>query len=124
VSVTGPRSRGVGETAPFNIVVKNSGDVAALNIELVLSFDPAVNPTEIGDPSHRRLPDGGISIRVDRLEAGERRAFELRAACVSQSDRACTRAVVTADGGVTSAAEACVEILAPLQGRLGGAARP
>ena len=50
VSVTGPRSRVVGETAPFNIVVKNPGDVAASNIELVLSFDAALNPTEIADP--------------------------------------------------------------------------
>jgi uncharacterized repeat protein (TIGR01451 family) len=117
VSVTGPRSRVVGETAPFNIVVKNSGDVAATNVELVLQFDSSLNPTEIGDPNHQRLPDGGISIRIDRLEAAERRPFEMRAQCVTQSDRACTRAVATADGGVTSAADACVEILPPLPTR-------
>jgi uncharacterized repeat protein (TIGR01451 family) len=124
VSVTGPRSRVVGETAPFNIVVKNPGEVAASSIELVLSFDAALEPTEIADPGYQRLPDGGILLNIDRLEPGERRPLELRSRCVSASDRACARAVLKAAGGITSAAEACVEILAPLPASSGGALGP
>jgi hypothetical protein len=124
VSVTGPRSRVVGETAPFNIVVKNPGDVAASTIELVLSLDAALDPTEIADPGYQRLPDGGILLKIDRLEPGERRPLELRARCVSPSDRACARAAIKAAGGITSAAEACVEILAPLPTGTGGTQGP
>ncbi len=111
VSVTAPRTRVVGENAEFNVVVKNTGDVAAQNVELVIRFDPALDPSAINEPGHKRLPDGAIVLGIERLEAGERRPFQMTGRCISASERATARAVVTADGGVTAAAEGRVEIL-------------
>ncbi|MCI0331766.1 MAG: hypothetical protein L0228_00905 [Planctomycetes bacterium] len=111
--VTGPRSRVVGETAPFDVVVRNQGNVAALNVEVVLRFDAALEPTEIVDPSHQRLPDGGVSLDVGNIPSREQRTFHIVARCKSASNNACARADLTADGGFTTTADACVEVLPP-----------
>jgi uncharacterized repeat protein (TIGR01451 family) len=114
VDVKGPVSRVVGAEAPFNIVVKNVGDVAALNVEVVLNFDPALEPTQIGDDTHQRLADGGIMLNIERIEGREQRPLQIVTRCKSASDNACARAVVTADGGVRDNAEACLSILPAL----------
>lgn len=111
VTVTAPRSRVVGEVAELNIVVKNVGDVAAQNVELVIRFDAALSPERIGDPRHKRLPDGAIALNIERLEVAERRAVQLTARCVSPSEYAAVRATVTAAGNVVAANEGRVEIL-------------
>ncbi|MEX2309926.1 MAG: hypothetical protein WD738_20305 [Pirellulales bacterium] len=113
VTVTAPRTRVVGEIAQFNIVLKNVGEVAATNVEIVNHYDPALEPNQ-APSGHERLADGGIMLRIDRLEAGERRAISSTALCRTPSNRACNRAVVKADGGVTAFAEGCVEILPTL----------
>jgi uncharacterized repeat protein (TIGR01451 family) len=110
VTATGPRLHTVGERAEFRAVVKNVGDVAATNVVIVVHCDPALNP--VGAPDgHKRLPDGGIELRFDLMEPAEQRTIELAADCVAEATSACTRFLVTADGGVTRADEACVEIL-------------
>jgi len=111
VTVTAPRSRVVGEVAEFNVVVKNVGEVAAQNVELVIRFDAALVPERIGDPRHKRLADGAIVLTIERLEAAERRAVQLTARCVSSSEYATVRATVTAVGNVAAANEGRVEIL-------------
>lgn len=110
IEATGPRSHIVGQTAAFRAVVRNVGDVAATNVAVVAQCDPALVPLE-AETGHERLPDGGIQLRFDRLEPGEQRTFNLTATCATQAVNACTRFVLTADGGVTSADEACLEIL-------------
>jgi hypothetical protein len=122
VSATINRSRVMGETAEFSAVVKNVGDVAATNIELVVHCEPALDPTR-AEPGSQPLQDGGILLKIDRLEPTERRTFRMEAVCRSPSNRACARALVTADGGVNQAAEACVEIL-PVLPNTGGASSP
>jgi len=121
VNATGPRSRVAGETAEFSALVRNVGDVAATNIEIVARCDAALEPME-AEPGHQRLPDGSIVLKIDRLEPSEKRTFRMAARCASPSNRACTRFIVNADGGVTAAAEACVEILPPLSSGPAGAA--
>ena len=113
VEVTAPRSRVVGEVAQFNVVVKNVGDVAATNVEIIHRYDEALDPSEAPE-GHERLADGGILLRIDRLEAGERRSIRTTALCRTPSNRACNSARVTADGGIVAAAEGCVEILPTL----------
>ena len=113
VSITGPRSRVVGETAEFSAVVKNMGDVAATNIEMVIRCDAAIVAT-MAERGSQPLADGSLLLKIDRLEPAERRPFRLNGQCRSASNRACAQAIVTADGGVNQAAEACVEILPPL----------
>jgi uncharacterized repeat protein (TIGR01451 family) len=113
VSLTGPRRQIVGESAAFSAVVRNVGDVPATNIELVFRPDPAIVPT-LSETDARALPNGDVLIRIEKLEAGERRPIRLEGRCNADSNRACTQVLVTADGGVTAAAEACVEILPAL----------
>ncbi len=113
VSITAPRSSVVGETTKFNAVVKNVGDVAATNIEMVIRCDAAIDPT-MAERGSQQLADGGILLKIDRLEPAERRTFGMHGQCRSDSKRACVQAIVRADGGVNQAAEACVEVLPPL----------
>jgi uncharacterized repeat protein (TIGR01451 family) len=110
VTVTAPRTRVVGEVAQFNVVVKNVGEVAATNVEIINRYDAALEPHQ-APAGHERLADGSILLRIDRLEASERRTFVTTANCRTRSDLACNRAIVTADGGITAAAEGCLEIL-------------
>jgi hypothetical protein len=113
ITVTAPRTRVVGEIAPFNIVVKNTSSVAASDVEIVNRCDPALEPNQ-APAGHERLADGGILLRIDRLEAGERRSISMTAACRTPSNRACNRATVSVDGRLIAAAEGCVEILPTL----------
>jgi uncharacterized repeat protein (TIGR01451 family) len=117
VTATGPRMRTVGERAEFRAVVKNDGEVAATNVVIVAHCDPALNPV-MTEGGHRRLPDGGIELRFESMEPAEQRTFTITADCVADATSACTKFLVTADGGVTRADEACVEIL-PLRSQPG-----
>ena len=110
VTITGPRSRVVGELADFRATVKNVGDVDATNIELVVRIDAAINLT-MADAGSQSLANNGVMLKIDRLVPAERRPFTMQGECRNQSNRACALATVTADGGVSQAAEACVEIL-------------
>ncbi len=113
VSITGPRSRIVGEIAEFNAVIKNVGAIAATHVEVVLRCDAALVPTS-AEPGSEAQADGSIMLRIERLEPGEHRQFRMQAQCHGPSNNACTKAFVTADGGVNQAAQACVEILPAL----------
>ena len=110
VTANASRRSTVGEIAEFGAVVRNVGTVAATNVLLVARYDAELEPVE-AEPGHKRLPDGAVTLEIDRLEPGERRTFGMTARCQAQSNNACTRFIVTADGGVTAATEACVEIL-------------
>jgi hypothetical protein len=124
VTVTGPRSRTIGEIAPFRLTIKNVGDVAATEIVMVTRCGPALNPVgydEANRPNHERLADGGIVTRIDRMEPGEVRTIPMEAQCLAQSNRACVGVVITAAGGVTTGGEACVEILPVLPPAAAGA---
>ncbi len=88
VSVTGPRSQVVGDAAKFNVTVRNVSDVAATNIELVIHCDPAILPT-MAEKGSQLLADGGILLKIDRLEAAERRTFGMEGQCRTASNKAC-----------------------------------
>jgi hypothetical protein len=91
-------------------------------VEIVNRYDAALEPSQ-APAGHERLPDGGILLRIDRLEAGERRTFSTTAVCRTPSNRACNRATVTVDGRLIAAAEGCVEILPTLSTGPGSAER-
>jgi uncharacterized repeat protein (TIGR01451 family) len=112
VTATGPRTHIVGELATFRVLVRNTGDVAATNIVIVARCDTPLAPRE-AERGHQRLEDGGIQLQIARMEPAERRTLTLTAECRGQSNSACVRFIVTADGGVLKADEACVEILPP-----------
>jgi uncharacterized repeat protein (TIGR01451 family) len=110
VEVRGPRSRNIGQTAEFVAVIRNVADVAATNVEIVARCDAPLEPSR-AEPGHQRLPDGALVMRIEKMEAKEQRTFRMEAICRTSSLSACNRISVTADGGVSVADEACVEIL-------------
>lgn len=114
VTKLGPTRQVVGELAKFKIVVKNTGDIPATNVEIVDQYDEPLVPrfTEAG---REFLPDGRISWHIDRLEVGERREFRVQCECTAPAGNACNRVIVKADGGANYADESCLEVLAPLQ---------
>jgi hypothetical protein len=112
LDVRGHERRNIGETAEFVAVLRNVGDVAATNIELVARCDEPLEP-RLAERGHERLPDGALVMRIPKMEANERREFRMEALCRSAANSACNRVTVTADGGVTVADDACVEILPP-----------
>jgi hypothetical protein len=112
VTATGPRTRVIDEISEFRATIRNTGDVEAKNIELVARCDPALEPAE-AQVGHKREADGGIVFQIPSLRPGDAQSFNMTARCRTASNSACTRFVVTADGGVMAASEACVEILPP-----------
>ncbi|MEX0643328.1 MAG: hypothetical protein WD468_11535 [Pirellulales bacterium] len=118
VSITGERLHVVGEKAAFNIIVRNTGDVVATNLEVVSTCDPGLTPiaTEEG---HEPLGSGGILYRIDRLEVGERKAFRLVAQCTAAGNNVCNHVTVKSGGREIRGADACLEIRPQLPGGAG-----
>jgi uncharacterized repeat protein (TIGR01451 family) len=110
VTKQGPPRHYVGELAKFRVVIKNTGEVPVTNLVVVDRYDNAIEPRDVSAGAEQ-LADGSLQWRVARLEAGERRAFDVQAACVAPSKSACSMATVTADGGIRISEERCVEIL-------------
>ena len=111
VTIRGPFSRVVGDTAEYSINVQNVGTVPAGKVELVIQLDPAIDPAI--EEGAEKLPNGSVLIRLDRdLAPSERRTFRLQGLCRTPSNRACARATVTAAGGASSTdRSACFQIL-------------
>ncbi len=113
VKIIGPRQTVIGDTANFSATITNVGDVTAANVELVIHCDAAIVPTA-AEPGAQPLADNGLLLKIDSLAPAEKRTFKMQGQCRTATNRACTRATITAEGGVNQAAEACVEILPPL----------
>jgi uncharacterized repeat protein (TIGR01451 family) len=110
VTKQGPRRHYVGEMALFSVIVKNTGNEPVTNLVINDRYDPALEPRETGAGA-KRLADDSFEWRIPLLTPGEKRDFKVSAACVSPSSSACSRATVTADGGIIHEPVACVEIL-------------
>jgi uncharacterized repeat protein (TIGR01451 family) len=121
VKSTGPRRQFVGEVAKFNAVIKNIGDTTATNIEIVARYDAAL-AAHRAEQGHESLPDGRIRLKIDSLAPGEKRTFGLEALCKAPSNKACVHYLLSADGGLNVADEACFEILPQVPGVAPGAA--
>jgi uncharacterized repeat protein (TIGR01451 family) len=110
LSKVAPTRQYVGETAKFKVVIKNSGQVPITHLEVLDQYDPAFNPQR-ADAGSQTTGTGRLLWRIDRLDVSERREFNVEAACVTPSTRACSRVTVTADDGINLTQEKCVEIL-------------
>jgi uncharacterized repeat protein (TIGR01451 family) len=113
VSKVAPTRQYVGETAKFKVVIKNSGQVPITHLEVVDQYDTAFSPQR-ADAGSQTVSPGRILWKIDRLDVGERREFNVEAACVtatSTTNRTCSRVTVTADDGINATQEKCVEIL-------------
>ena len=99
--------------AKFKVVIKNSGQVPITHLEVVDQYDTAFSPQRT-DAGSQTVSPGRILWKIDRLDVGERREFNVEAACVtatSTTNRTCSRVTVTADDGINATQEKCVEIL-------------
>jgi hypothetical protein len=115
LSVSGPRRHIVSETARFSITIRNVGEIAVTNVEVVSKCDPALSPSAT-EENHQRLPDGSVLFRIDRLEVSGKQSFQMAAQCIAPANNACNRVTVGSGGQVLAAQDACLEILLPESG--------
>jgi uncharacterized repeat protein (TIGR01451 family) len=110
--IDGPVTRTQGETAQFNIVIKN-GALAARNVAVVLKFDAALELIPTADSRYQQLPDGTILLNIGDLAANEQRTFReqpIEARCTRDSTNACVQADLTVGGAFAYSDQHCLEI--------------
>ena len=111
LSITGPRSRMVGENAEFRISVKNLRHVAATNVELTFHCDSAMTPTK-ATPDLQLLENGDLQLKIAKLEPGELRNVAMEVKCQIENDHAGASVTLKSDGDKTfPMAETFLEVL-------------
>ncbi len=124
----GDRLKNVGETALFTVVIKNTGQVPLINVQVVDEYNGALQPRPPG-PLYQTL-NGRVLWQYQRLEVGESKKVEIECLCLQPSPQACSLVKVTADvegaaSGLVKVANHCVEIAAgPSRSAPGAAAAP
>jgi hypothetical protein len=83
--------------------------VPVTHVQVLDQYDAPLDPRFI-EAGSETAGTGRIVWHIDRLDPGERREFNVQAACVSPSTSACTRVTVSADGGIHYTDQKCVEI--------------
>ncbi len=107
VDKRGPATARVGDKLIFELVVTNSGDIPLTNVRISDDYDLPLRPQRVSEGFQYR--DEKLSWTVAQLPPGETRTFQVEAVC-DRAGRACSRATVSADGGVLLADEACLQI--------------
>jgi uncharacterized repeat protein (TIGR01451 family) len=110
VRKTGPKQKRVGEQAEFKIIVRNTGTVPLTNIEIVDSYELALEPVDASEGFVIGMDE--LVWKVARLEPGKELQRQVHSKCVSPAERACNRVTVRSDQTTPIADEACLEILA------------
>jgi len=124
----GDRLKNVGETALFTVVVKNTGQVPLLNVQVVDEYNGALQPRSPG-PQYQ-TQGGRILWQYQRLGVGESKEVEVECLCLQPSPKACSLVKVTAEVEGSASAlvdvdDHCVEIAAgPQNANPGAAAAP
>jgi uncharacterized repeat protein (TIGR01451 family) len=105
----GPARRNVGEIAEFSILVTNTGTAPLQNVRVADNYETSLEP----DAATRGWePLGGALVwSYPTLEPGQMIELQVNCKCVQEAARSCNRVTVTADGNVSLAAEACLEIV-------------
>ncbi|MFV2069220.1 MAG: NEW3 domain-containing protein, partial [Pirellulales bacterium] len=112
VTKKGPRQRHAGETADFEIIITNTGNVALTNVRISDSYQRPLEPTDA--TAGFTVTQEELSWIFPRLEPGAVEKIRVRCRCVTAARQACNRVIATSDQGPTIADEACVEILPPV----------
>ncbi len=108
VEKTAPAQARVGDSIDFVTEVRNVGDVALRNVDVIDEYPQEFFPTD----ATQGFADTGETIwRIDTLLPGEGRRFRVRCQCVSPAARACSRVTVRGNTGININREACVNIL-------------
>ncbi|MGI9427579.1 MAG: hypothetical protein ACR2NM_02895 [Bythopirellula sp.] len=112
VTKQGPRQRNVGEAALFTLSIKNVGEAPLTNLEVVDTYDPALQPQPAGDAE---LRSGSLFWRIPRLGVGETWRRDVNCQCAAPQGEACGTLSVTAEtgtltGAISQAERSCTEI--------------
>jgi uncharacterized repeat protein (TIGR01451 family) len=111
VKMIGPKQRPkVGEMPQFTIEIANTGSVALKNLKVLDLYDAALLPVLATDGY--RIEGGGLAWTIDNLQTGKSTRLEICCTCQKAAAKACNRVSVTAQDGIKSEDEACIEILA------------
>ncbi len=105
----GPRQVSVGDIALFSIVIRNTGDVPLTNLVVVDEYDRAFSP----QPRQQgyEVVNGNIQWRIDRLDVGQSKKFEVQCSSLRPANRAGGLVKVTDDSGLMRVDDHYVEIL-------------
>jgi len=111
----GDHLKNVGEIALFTVVIKNTGQVPLINVQVVDQYNEALQPRPPG-PSYQTLP-GRVLWQYPKLAVGESKRVEIECLCLQPAKKACSLVKVTAVGEGSSrelvaVGEHCVEIAA------------
>ncbi|HYW78861.1 MAG TPA: hypothetical protein VE890_04755, partial [Thermoguttaceae bacterium] len=117
VKKTGPTRANVGEKVLFTTSITNTGTRRLTNIQVTDRYPPGLVPLNAAVDHTYDDQKNQFTWTLDSLEPGET-AAELRVEChcSSTADQACNRVTVTAQEGVESEDEVCLQIV----GRPGG----
>jgi len=109
VTKKGPRQRHAGESADFQIVITNTGNVALTNVRVSDSYERPLEPTDAS--AGFTVTAEALTWVFPQLDPGATEKIRVRCRCVQPARRACNRVIASSDQGATIADEACVEIL-------------
>lgn len=117
VTKQGARLSNVNDTTTFTLAIRNVGDAALTNIEVVDSYDPELQPQPASDAE---LQNGSLFWRIPRLEAGDTWRRDIECRCAAAKLSACGVVTVSAETGnltpaVSTTERACIEIRPQLQ---------
>ncbi len=107
VEKKGPATAQVGDKVLFDVIVTNSGDTEITNIKIRDDYDFALRPLRVSEGF--QYEDEKLTWTIDRLLPRQSRTFQVEAQC-QRPQRACSRATVSAAGGLLVADEACLQI--------------
>lgn len=115
VTVNGPLQQTVGELGVFEIVIRNTGTVAAENVTLVNEFPQGLRAVQ-ATPNYAQQPGGQLSWQIDRVDVGETQRYKVQYEFLAPTRSACVLAETQLEGGGVYVDEHCTEVL-PLDDR-------
>ncbi|MGB6045728.1 MAG: DUF11 domain-containing protein [Pirellulales bacterium] len=107
VEKLGPPTARVGDTLTIELLLTNAGDSDLTNIIVTDDYDIGLKPLRVSEGFE--YVDEKLTWKIDRLAPSESQKIQVEVSC-EQAARACSRATVSADGGVLIADEVCIEI--------------
>ena len=115
LSVIGPSARTIGSRAEFIVKLTNVAEADLNNIEVVVSYDPVLNPREASIGSERET--GQLKWALDTVRKGEGVQLQVEFDCEVAAEHACLRVNVISPELPNEQVSACLKVT-PTQGVL------
>ncbi|MCA9014819.1 MAG: DUF11 domain-containing protein, partial [Planctomycetaceae bacterium] len=108
LSVIGPSARTIGSRAEFIVKLSNVSDVDLNNIQVAISYDPALIPREASIGSERET--GLLKWDLDTVRKGEGVQLQVEFECEVAAEHACLRVNVTSPELPNEQVSACLKV--------------